>query len=250
RFENFWTKMPGFQRVVSEAWNMNSGHVEPYQRLFHKLKRTGQKLRSWSKTLFSNSRVQLHMALKVILHLDLAQEQRGLSPEERDLWARLKRRIVGLAVLEKSRKRQNSRITNLKEGDANTRYFHLRVNHRRRKKNLIHRLKHNQGWVTSHEDKEKIVHSHFKNIAKKGPSRSIDVNWGLIPTPNCDLQGLDEAFTEDEVKAAVLELSGDKAPGPDGFTGTFFKACWNTIKPDIMRWSIISPTYRPLTFIG
>ena len=181
--------MPGFQCVVSEAWTEISCHVEPYQWLFHKLKRRCQKLRSWSKTLFSNSKVQLHMALEVILRLDLAQEQRELSLEERDFQKRLKRRIISLAVLEKSRKRQNSRITNLKEGDANTRYFHLRVNHRRRK-NFIHRLKHNQGWVTSHEDKEKIVHSHFKNIAKKGPTRNIDVNWGLLPTPNCNLQGL------------------------------------------------------------
>lgn len=75
---------------------------------------------------------------------------------------------------------------------------------------------------------------HFKNIAKKGPARSIDVNWGMLPTPSCDLHDLDAAFSEEEVKAAIFELPGDKAPGPDGFTGMFFKACWNTIKLDIM----------------
>ena len=53
RFENHWTKMPGFQNVVSVAWNEHSGHVEPFQRLFHKLKRTIQKLHKWSKTLFA-----------------------------------------------------------------------------------------------------------------------------------------------------------------------------------------------------
>lgn len=26
----------------------------------------------------------------------------------------------------------------------------------------------------------------------------------------------------------------DKAPGPDGFTGRFYKACWPTIKQDVM----------------
>lgn len=42
------------------------------------------------------------------------------------------------------------------------------------------------------------------------------------------------AFTEEEVKSAVFELPGDKSPGLDGFMTTFFKACWNTVKPNIM----------------
>src|ERR1041384_2198359 len=30
-------------------------------------------------------------------------------------------------------------------------------------------------------------------------------------------------------------MPSDKAPGPDGFTGIFFKKCWDVIKHDIMR---------------
>jgi hypothetical protein len=56
RFENFWIKMPGFMEVVNEAWNEGINHVEPCQRLFHKLKKTGKKLRCWSKSLFSKQK--------------------------------------------------------------------------------------------------------------------------------------------------------------------------------------------------
>jgi hypothetical protein len=31
----------------------------------------------------------------------------------------------------------------------------------------------------------------------------------------------------------------DKAPGPDGFTGRFYKVCWDTIKKDIMAALIV-----------
>ena len=40
---------------------------------------------------------------------------------------------MGLAMAEKARKRQASRIINMKEGDANTRFFHLKMNSRKRK---------------------------------------------------------------------------------------------------------------------
>uniref|UniRef100_A0A453F8Q5 Endonuclease/exonuclease/phosphatase domain-containing protein n=1 Tax=Aegilops tauschii subsp. strangulata TaxID=200361 RepID=A0A453F8Q5_AEGTS len=85
RFENFWTNMPGFQQVILEAWNKPPQHHDPFLRLFHKLKKTSQKLRVWSRTLFSNAKVQLHMALEIILRLDEAQDVRILSPEEADL---------------------------------------------------------------------------------------------------------------------------------------------------------------------
>jgi hypothetical protein len=37
-------------------------------------------------------------------------------------------------------------------------------------------------------------------------------------------------------------LSTDKSPGPDGFTGRFYKACWDIIKGDIM--AVVSAVWR------
>jgi hypothetical protein len=136
-------------------------------------------------------------------------------------------------AIERSRRRQASWVTKLKEGDANTRYFHLRVNARRRK-NFIHRLKRNNGWVTEHDQKKEIIHDHLKNVMKKGAPRATTINWAAIPPTTYDLSGLDAPFLEDEVKAAIDNSPSDKAPGPDGFTGAFFKACWDIIKGDIL----------------
>ena len=179
KFENIWTKLPGFLQVVSEAWAAPTDHVEPCHVLSHKLAHTGRALRRWSSSFFSGYKVQLHMAQEIILRLDSAQENRQLFPEERDLRARLKRRVISLAVLERSRKKQCARINNLKEGDANTRYFHLRVNGRRRK-NYIKRLMSNGGWVTSHTEKETIIHDHFSSILHRPPPRPRTLNWNVI----------------------------------------------------------------------
>ena len=170
--------MPGFKDVVKKSWEEPVEHVEPCHILFAKLKKTAYKLRLWSKSLFSNAKIQLAMALEIILRFDIALETRDLSPIERSIRSRLKRRMLGLVALERAQKKQCSRISNLKEGDANTRYFHRRVTARCRK-NFIQRLKNRPGWVTSQEEKEDLVHHHFSSMLKKAPHSVQDFNWEL-----------------------------------------------------------------------
>jgi hypothetical protein len=50
-----------------------------------------------------------------------------------------------------------------------------------------------------------------------------------------DLQQLVAPFTIQELDAIAQDLPIDKAPGPDGFNGLFFKRCWSLIKYDIYR---------------
>ncbi|KAL9686221.1 hypothetical protein QQ045_023676 [Rhodiola kirilowii] len=40
---------------------------------------------------------------------------------------------------------------------------------------------------------------------------------------------------EDEIKNAVFGMNAASSPGPDGFSGKFFCACWTTIKHDLSR---------------
>ena len=47
--------------------------------------------------------------------------------------------------------------------------------------------------------------------------------------------GLDNPFTEQEVWQAIKQSPAEKSPGPDGFSGVFFRSCWPTIKRDIME---------------
>lgn len=90
-------------------------------------------------------RLQLALARETILGLDIAEEARALTPQEQDLRTSLKLRTLGLASLARTITRQRSQITYLREGDANTIFFHLQAYHRGRK-NRIESV-----WVTGVE---------------------------------------------------------------------------------------------------
>jgi hypothetical protein len=99
----------------------------------------------------------------------------------------------------------------------------------------MQRIANNQGWVTDHDGKESLIKNHFTAIMGKGPPSLRDFNWSGMTLPTTDLESLGEGFTELEVLAAIKSMPCDKAPGPDGFTGAFYKSCWHTIKSDVMR---------------
>lgn len=144
QIRELWVSLPGFMDVVQKAWDERVSHTGPFLILHNKLKTTALRLSEWSKKLLSSAKLQLHAALFVILRLDIAQEERSLSPEERDLRSRLRRRVISLAVLERAGKCQCARIANLRDGNANTKLFHRHINARRHK-NHIHRVKHANG---------------------------------------------------------------------------------------------------------
>ena len=45
-----------------------------------------------------------------------------------------------------------------------------------------------------------------------------------------EAENLESLFIEDEVHAALMEMNGDKAPSPDGFTMAFWQSCWDFVK--------------------
>jgi len=133
-FENFWTKILGFLDEVHTVWQKPSPHSQPIRILHHKLSCTARHLRKWSQSILSDAKKKLFMALEVIKRLDIAQESMALSDAVLTLRRGLKRRVVGLSVVERASKKQASRITNLKEGDANKKFFHQKVNARHKEK--------------------------------------------------------------------------------------------------------------------
>lgn len=174
------------------------------------------------------------MAQELILRFDTAQESRALSDAEWNLRKKLKLRLLGLAAIERVRKKQCSHVHWLWAGDASTVFFHAKINSR--SQFFFHFVAQKGNCkVTSHQDKEEVINEHFLNIMGTKVGRSCSINWEAINLPQIDTDGMDLPFSEEEVWQAIKLTPTDRAPGPDGFLGVFYKSCWPIIKLDILR---------------
>jgi hypothetical protein len=70
----------------------------------------------------------------------------------------------------------------------------------------------------------------IENIHGTIIDRENTVNLDELGIISLNLSGLDLPFTEEEVWSTIKKLPSDKAPGPDGLTGRFYKSCWPVIK--------------------
>ena len=128
--------------------------------------------------------------------------------------------------------RVRSRIGWLKEGDANTALFHSQARHRKRK-NFISKLISNDQVLTSHEEKASEIFS-YETLLGSCEQRENSINLDNLELSHHNLSDLELPFSEEEVWNTIKHLPSDKAPGPHGYTGRFYKMCWNIIKPDVL----------------
>ncbi|KAM0881175.1 hypothetical protein ACQ4PT_033121 [Festuca glaucescens] len=144
------------------------------------------------------------------------------------------RRVVGsLASLERTIARQRARVEGIKDVDTTTKFFRIQASKRRRRNHIV-ALRDGDQVAYDQDEKEGLVTAFFVELLGRAQPRSHDLSLDAIGLPTVDLSELEAQFTEDEVWAAVRAMPANKSPGPDGLTWEFFRACWSTIKDDIL----------------
>jgi crotonobetainyl-CoA:carnitine CoA-transferase CaiB-like acyl-CoA transferase len=133
----------------------------------------------------------------------------------------LKHVLLGLASLERTIARHRSRVRWLQQGDANTKLFYAVANERRIK-NYIPAVRVGDETATTQERKNELFTEEFARLTDNIQSREHTINLEELGIPVANLEELDNMFTEEEVWNTIREMSVDRAPGPDGFTGAFY----------------------------
>jgi exonuclease III len=234
RFESMWLKSEGFHDKVHQWWNSYLFSGSPSYILVQKLKSLKVDLRRWNKETFGDVNVRKHDLQAQIQDFDFLEETRPLTEEEGVAKDHLKAELENVLLLEEIKWRQTSRATWLREGDKNTKFFHRVANSNRRFNSIDHLMV--NGTVTTDQSEigEGLVSFYKGLFSDDEVRRPLLDGLEFSSIEETDRIILDRQFTEDEVWGVVRNMSGEKAPGPDGFSLVFFQSCWDIIKQDVM----------------
>jgi hypothetical protein len=226
RFEATWTRDDSSSDVVSQAWSIQVDGSHNY-RLAKKFQKVQKDFKVWNRTVFGLTRARirdLEERLKLIQEMDPSQE--NLSTE-----AALQLEINEWLEREEVKSRQKSRELWLKEGDRNSKIFHLSTLVRRRK-NYITEIQLVSGrWIHSRDDIADYFTLKFSNVFHSSLPQIPSDMEGLLESKVSDSENalLSRVPDADKVKKVVWEMNSHKAPGPDGLPGLFFKKYWDIV---------------------
>ncbi|MCH80340.1 cysteine-rich receptor-like protein kinase [Trifolium medium] len=231
-----WSEMPGYNAFVKEKWDSFSVYGWGGYVLKEKLKLMKQSLKEWHANHGRNIEGKLKNVKDKMLILDTKGEEGDLSEAEREELRSLSSQMFSLSKLHNSMQWQKSHLFWLKEGDANSNFFHCVMSNRRRG-NVIHCIQHNGVQVDSVVGVRQAFFDHFKqHFRRVNVTRPGIENLHFKPISVEEAIELEKPFSEEEVKAAVWECDSFKSPGPDGVSFGFIKDFWEVLKGGFMRF--------------
>ncbi|MCH87170.1 LINE-1 reverse transcriptase like, partial [Trifolium medium] len=233
RFNNHWLLHKDFFRLVEEFWrNCNLTGWMAFI-LKEKLKGLKTHLREWNRETYGMVDSKIAKLISDINSLDIRSEVTGLLEGEVALRKNLFSDMWHLRFSKASVLAQRARLRWLREGDANSRYFHATINSRG-KKNFIRALRVGEEWMESpvaiRQATVNFFKLHFASVQWSRPN----LNGISFPAVlEADNIWLTRPFSMEEIEVVVKESDGNKSPGPDGFNFAFVKALWSIMKGEI-----------------
>ncbi|KAJ0623416.1 putative RNA-directed DNA polymerase [Helianthus annuus] len=235
RFFNSWFEYPGFVDFVLQKCGMFEFSGSTDLSLAMKLRWLKNNIKYWPK-VEKQSREGIYGGKKRRLaSIERVAEERMLSEEELLERAECKTYIAEFDRMKQLDLHQKSRSKWAVDGDENSAYFHHVINSNI-STNRLNELMINGVWVTNPlAIKESLYEFFLHQFTEPMPVRPELVCPNLAMISDSEASMLEAPFLVEEIKAAIWECDGDRAPGPDGFNFKFIKKCWSGLRADFVN---------------
>ncbi|KAL8463020.1 hypothetical protein ACS0TY_033873 [Phlomoides rotata] len=220
-----WLTRHLFVPMVAASWAQIVTSNNPIHLVTHKLKRLKATLRIWNKDTFRNIYVEMEQASDA---LNAIQAESALLGDSDDrLFAEIDCTI-----------RLNTALTHHQDGDRNTKFFHTM--------NIIHKTSFGlsslivDGELTFDPGiiSDSIVQFYTELFTALDQDTFDDTVLGEFIQPMVnpvDNDMLTAMPSVAEIKWTVFDMAPSSSPGPDGFGGSFYHACWDIIAFDVIE---------------
>jgi hypothetical protein len=233
RFESAWTTNNTYNDMLRHSWNSAGTVVD-------NLNTVERNIKIWK---FHTIKQVIHQ--KKVLMARIGGIQRSLQtstnrPGLKRLEQRLQSQLSDILYKEELMWFQRSRAKWLKDGDRNTKYYHLKTLSRRRRNNVIMLKNDNGQWIEDVTQLQLLATDFYKKLFS---TDQMSRNWENtdITYPALDqevLSKLAEPISNEEVRRAVFNMQPWKAPGPDGFPAGFYQKSWSIVGDSVHRFVI------------
>ncbi|XP_062014406.1 uncharacterized protein LOC133730919 [Rosa rugosa] len=239
RFEHLWTSHPDSFQVVSSNWS-TTPTTSASQTWEDNLNRCKSSLSTWASNTFPNFAKKVSTDTQLIQDiLQSDQTDQVDQPCAQESIRQASDNILSLWSIEELYWKQRSRVSWLAHGDANTRFFHQTTLMNRRRNKILRLDDGNGSWLTKETEIVSHLTQYFKDIYTGSPPTLVDEVLHFVDPVVTSV--MNDALLADisltDVHQAVFELGALKAPGPDGFSGTFYQAYWEIVKDIVLNAS-------------
>ncbi|KAG8641041.1 hypothetical protein MANES_13G098251v8 [Manihot esculenta] len=213
RFENTWLREAGCRTLISDIWQLS-----PDTDVEGKLVACRTALKSWGTNLRLLHKAEMDESLAIMARLRGSRLQVHM-----DEFLLAKSRFFHLLNPREIFWKQRAKQFWLKEGDANTRFFHSAASARKQKNTIVKLLDDSNVWHDKNSGLEEVMSGYFTSLFTSHDCNSEPV-LQCVPllVSHDQYASLLAPYSCDEIKSAAFSMKIDKSPGLDGFNPGFF----------------------------
>ncbi|XP_074291134.1 uncharacterized protein LOC141617901 [Silene latifolia] len=237
KYFNMWRLDPNFHQVVSEGWHKEFRGTQMFQHVC-KLKHLKHGLKRLNKGALGDIENKVKVA-----KLDLRKMQEDLISNPMDPGMVGAAKILADELLHLKAAwymflEQKAKVDWTAKGDDNTHYFHSQLKHRRAQNKFIQIKDQGGKLCTESSDIQQALIEYYNGLL--GSSNSVDAVCESVIATGPILNAshheiLNAEVSADEIRKAMFDIGGNKAPGPDGFNSQFYKDTWEITGESVIK---------------
>jgi hypothetical protein len=241
KFNEVWLDDCNFLELVHSHWEEVDLDPEEstMRKLVRKLSSLKKRVISWEKEKKKGLQMELVEIEDEIEDILAGNFDGVFSNKDLDKLKSLSSRKVEILKIEEDTWRLKSRAIWIKQGDNNTKLFHVYADYRRKQNAIWDILTDGECWVSSSKDLHNEAIKYFSELFR-------DPGNDNIISQLCVVQQYPRFFTDEEggligkevlleeVESALKSFAKSKSPGPDGWPVEFFLSFFDILGKDLV----------------